>query len=63
MEIPTVLAINMVDQMKRKWISIDVNLLKKELSNEVVLLSVRKNPKIGVEEVKKAIVKSKVTMI
>ncbi len=58
LEIPTVLAINMVDQMKRKGISIDVNLLKKELSNEVVLLSVRKNPKIGVEEVKKAIVKS-----
>jgi len=51
LEIPTVLAINMADQMKRKGI-------KKELSNEVVLLSVRKDPDIGVEEVKKAILKT-----
>ena len=50
LEIPIVLAINMADQMKRKGISIDLNLLKKELSNEVVLLSVRKNPEIGIEE-------------
>ena len=58
LEIPIVLAINMADQMKRKGISIDLNLLKKELSNEVVLLSVRKNPEIGIEELKKAIVKT-----
>jgi ferrous iron transport protein B len=58
LEIPTVLAINMADQMKRKGITIDLKLLKKELSNEVVLLSVRKDPEIGVEEVKKAIVKT-----
>jgi len=58
LEIPIVLAINMADQMKRKGISIDLNLLKKELSNEVVLLSVRKNPEIGIEEIKKAIVKT-----
>ena len=58
LEIPTVLAINMADQMKRKGITIDLKLLKKELSNEVVLLSVRKDPEIAVEEVKKAIVKT-----
>ncbi|MDC3318777.1 ferrous iron transport protein B [Flavobacteriaceae bacterium] len=58
LEIPTVLAINMADQMKRKGITIDLKLLKKELSNEVVLLSVRKDPDIGVEEVKKAILKT-----
>ena len=58
LEIPTVLAINMADQMKRKGITIDLKLLKKELSNEVILLSVRKDPEIGVEELKKAIVKT-----
>ena len=58
LEIPTVLAINMADQMKRKGITIDLKLLQKELSNEVVLLSVRKEPELGVEEVKKAILKT-----
>ena len=58
LEIPTVLAINMADQMKRKGITIDLKLLKKELGNEVVLLSVRKDPDLGVEEVKKAIIKT-----
>jgi len=58
LEIPTVLAINMADQMKRKGITIDLKLLKNELNNEVVLLSVRKDPEIGIQEVKKAIVKT-----
>ena len=58
LEIPTVLAINMADQMKRKGITIDLKSLKKELSNEVVLISVRKSTAKGVEEVKKAIVKT-----
>ncbi|MDA9584884.1 ferrous iron transport protein B [Flavobacteriaceae bacterium] len=58
LEIPTVLAINMADQMKRKGITIDLKSLKKELSNEVVLISVRKSSAKGVEEVKKAIVKT-----
>ena len=48
----------MADQMKRKGITIDLKLLQKELSNEVVLLSVRKEPELGVEEVKKAILKT-----
>jgi ferrous iron transport protein B len=41
--IPTVLAINMADQMKRKGITVDLELLERELGNEVVLISVRKD--------------------
>ncbi len=55
LEIPTVLAINMVDQMHRKGISIDLSLLKKELNTEVVLISARKNE--GIQEVKEAIIR------
>lgn len=55
LEIPTVLAINMVDQMHRKGISIDLSLLKKELNTEVVLISARKNE--GINEVKEAIIR------
>ena len=55
LEIPTVLAINMVDQMHRKGISIDLSLLKKELNTEVVLISARKNE--GINDVKAAIVR------
>ena len=58
LEIPTVLAINMADQMKRKGITVDIKLLEKELGNEVVLISVRKATAKGVEDVKKAIVKT-----
>jgi len=58
LEIPTVLAINMADQMKRKGITVDIKLLEKELGNEVVLLSIRKDSGKGVEDVKKAIVKT-----
>ena len=55
LEIPTVLAINMVDQMNRKGISIDLTALKEELNTEVVLISARKNQ--GIEAVKAAIIK------
>ncbi|WP_026775468.1 ferrous iron transport protein B [Polaribacter sp. Hel_I_88] len=55
LEIPTVLAINMVDQMDKKGISIDLSLLKKELNTEVVLISARKNE--GINEVKAAIIR------
>jgi ferrous iron transport protein B len=55
LEIPTVLAINMVDQMARKGISIDLTALKEELNTEVVLISARKNQ--GIEAVKAAIIK------
>jgi len=54
LEIPTVLAINMADQMERKGITLDIELLEKELGNDVVLLSVRKEK--GIDELKKAIV-------
>ncbi|WP_299057738.1 ferrous iron transport protein B [uncultured Polaribacter sp.] len=55
LEVPTVLAINMVDQMNRKGITIDLSLLKKELNTEVVLISARKNE--GINEVKSAIIR------
>ena len=55
LEIPTVLAINMVDQMSRKGISIDLTALKEELNTEVVLISARKNQ--GIEDVKATIIK------
>lgn len=48
--IPTILVINMADQMARKGISIDLELLKKELKSEVILLSARKRK--GIEELK-----------
>ncbi|MFD0761930.1 ferrous iron transport protein B [Lutibacter aestuarii] len=51
LKIPTILAINMVDQMDRKGISINVEALKKELKSEVVLISSRKN--IGIDTLKK----------
>ncbi|NVJ87998.1 MAG: ferrous iron transport protein B [Flavobacteriaceae bacterium] len=55
LEIPTVLAINMVDQMDKKGISIDINLLEKELNTEIVLISARKNK--GIQEIKEAIIR------
>ena len=55
LEIPTVLAINMVDQMNRKGITIDLSLLKKELNTEVILISARKNE--GINDVKAAIIR------
>lgn len=48
--IPTVLAINMSDQMRRKGIKIDVPALEKLLNTKVVLVSARKNE--GIEELK-----------
>ncbi len=59
LEIPTVLAINMVDQMHKKGISIDLTALKEELNSEIVLISARKNE--GIDAVKAAIIKSYVS--
>ena len=53
LQLPTILVLNMADQMKRKGISIDVEALKKELKSEVLLVSARKNK--GIETLKKAI--------
>jgi len=55
LEIPTVLAINMADQMGKKGISIDLSALKKELNTEVILISAKKNK--GIKEVKEAIIR------
>lgn len=51
--IPAILAINMVDQMEKKGISIDVQTLEKELQTKVVLISARTNE--GIKDVKTAI--------
>jgi ferrous iron transport protein B len=55
LEIPTVLAINMVDQMHKKGISIDLSVLKEELNTEVILISAKKNE--GIKEIKEAIIR------
>ena len=54
LEIPTVLVINMSDQMSRKGIKIDIEKLKEKLNTEVVLISTRKN--LGVERLKEVLV-------
>ncbi|AUC16476.1 ferrous iron transport protein B [Tenacibaculum sp. SZ-18] len=48
--IPTVLAINMVDEMEKKGISINVEELEKDLQTKVILVSAKKN--IGISELK-----------
>lgn len=53
LEIPTVLVINMADQMEKKGISIDIPLLKKELETEVLLISTKNTEEI--KKVKKTI--------
>ncbi len=55
LEIPSLLAINMSDQMKRKGISINLSELEKELDTEIILMSARKNE--GIDNVKEAIVR------
>ena len=57
LEIPAILVINMADQMERKGISLDIELLKQELNAEVLLVSARKN--MGIEALKKAIINYK----
>ncbi len=57
LRLPTILVLNMSDQMKKKGISIDIEALKKELHTEVVLISARKG--IGIDKVKEAILNYK----
>lgn len=59
LEIPTVLAINMADEMQRKGIFINLTELQKELDCEVLLISARKNK--GIDEVKAAIVRAHIS--
>ncbi|HRG19275.1 MAG TPA: FeoB small GTPase domain-containing protein, partial [Flavobacterium lutivivi] len=57
LEIPTILVINMIDRMSRKGISLDITFLEEKLKTKIVLVSTRK--KIGIENLKKAIVEYK----
>jgi len=50
---PTILALNMADQMEKKGISIDVPALEKALDTKIVLISARKNE--GIDELKQAV--------
>lgn len=52
--LPTLLVINMEDQMQKKGISLDVENLEKQLDTKIILTSTRKNK--GISELKKAIV-------
>ena len=54
LEIPTVLVINMSDQMKRKGIQIDLEKLEEKLNTKVVLVSTRQN--LGVSQLKQILV-------
>ena len=53
LKIPTILVINMVDQMERKGIKINVPFLETQLKTKIVLASARK--KIGIDQIKAAI--------
>ena len=54
LQIPTVLVINMSDQMQRKGIKIDVEKLEETLNTRVVLVSTRQNS--GVDQLKQILV-------
>lgn len=54
LEIPTVLVINMSDQMQRKGIKIDIEKLEEKLNTSVVLVSTRLNS--GVEKLKQILI-------
>jgi len=51
--IPTILAINMADRMKRKAITVDIPLMEKMLNTKIALISTRKNT--GFDYLKKLI--------
>jgi len=54
LEIPTVLVINMADQMRRKGIKIELEKLEKKLNTNLVLVSTRLNS--GVEKLKQILI-------
>ena len=55
LEIPTILVINMSDQMAKKGIDLDLPFLEKELNTKIALVSSRKN--IGIDKIKDLILK------
>ena len=54
LEIPTLLVINMSDQMKRKGISLEVDQLQNQLGTQIILTSMRQGE--GIAELKEALV-------
>ena len=54
LEIPTVLVINMSDQMQRKGIKIDIEKLEEKLNTSLVLVSTRLN--FGIEKLKQILI-------
>jgi len=53
LNIPTILVINMADQMKRKGITLDIPLMETQLNTRIVLTSTRE--KMGIDSLRKAI--------
>lgn len=53
LKIPAILVINMADRMKRKGISLDIELLEKELHTKIAVISTRKNT--GIDKLKELI--------
>jgi ferrous iron transport protein B len=53
LEIPTILVVNMADRMERKGISLDLDLMERELHAPVALISTRKNQ--GIAELRELI--------
>lgn len=53
LHIPTILVINMSDRMKRRGISLDIDILEAELKTKIALVSTRKN--IGIDNLKELI--------
>ncbi|WP_053976419.1 ferrous iron transport protein B [Mangrovimonas xylaniphaga] len=53
LEIPTILVINMADRMAYKGISLDIDVLEKELNTKIALVSTRK--KTGIDDLKNLI--------
>ena len=53
LNIPTLLVINMADRMKRKGITLDIELLEKELHTKIALVSARKGT--GIDHLKQLI--------
>jgi ferrous iron transport protein B len=50
LKIPTILVVNMADRMSRKGISLNIELLERELKTKIALVSTRKNE--GIQELK-----------
>ncbi|MCF4100765.1 ferrous iron transport protein B [Gillisia sp. M10.2A] len=57
LEIPTILVINMADRMKRKGITLDIDVLEEKLNTKIALVSARKNT--GIDELKELILNYK----